>query len=80
MCAHKKKHTEILAEQKAERSGESTEQRHRSFFGTLLDIFPLIGPDIAFLPPHSSQEQTHCENSWELFWREKKNKNRIEYV
>lgn len=34
---------------------------HRSFFCMLLDIFTLIGPDIAFLSPHSSQEHTHCE-------------------
>lgn len=56
------KHTETLAEQRAQRSGESTEQKtHGSFFCTLLDIFTLIGPDIALLPPHSSQTRTLWE-------------------
>lgn len=46
-CALLKTHTEVLAEQKAERSGEYMEQRDRSLlFCKLLDIFTLIEPDI----------------------------------
>ena len=51
-------------------------------FATLLDISTLMGPDIASLPPHGSQEHTQTRTLWEwiaedrgegeLFRREKK--------
>lgn len=57
----------------------------RSSFRTLPDISTLIEPDIAFLPPHSSQEvmqlctprERTVEDQWGVsyFW----GKNRIEY-
>lgn len=74
---HKQKKTKNILrhwQSKAERSGESAEQRQIVLW-MLLDIFTLIGVDIAF-SAFSRLTKTHTVrlNSWELFWRKKQNK------
>lgn len=77
MCTNKKKQKTYWDTGRVRLKDQvNLQSKDRSFFCMLLDIFTLIGVDIAF-SAFSRLTKTHTvsnTNSWELFWRKKQNK------